>query len=80
MNENIVHSSQNNEIWKPTQEGCPEIKTKHRNRQACLGPDGLLNVNILHTQNTRILHQRYLMETLKNEGPVMEYGRGDTLK
>ena len=65
---------------KPAQEGCPEIKTKHHNRQACLRPDGLLNVNILHTQNTRILHQRYLMDTLKNKGPVMEYGRGNILK
>ena len=44
------------------------------------GTDGLLNVNILHAQNTRLLHQRYLMDTLKNKGPVMEYGRGNILK
>ena len=64
---------------KPAQEGCPDIKTKHQ-ETGLFGTDGLLNVNILHTQNTRILHQRYLMDTLKNKGPVMEYGRGNILK
>ena len=64
---------------KPAQEGCPDIKTKHQ-QTGLFGTDGLLNVNILHTQNTRILHQRYLMDTLKNKGPVMEYGRGNILK
>ena len=64
---------------KPAQEGCPEIKTKHQ-ETGLFGTDGLLNVNILHTQNTRILHQRYLMDTLKNKGPVVEYGRGNILK
>ena len=64
---------------KPSQEGCPDIKTKHQ-ETGLFGTDGLLNVNILHAQNTRLLHQRYLMDTLKNKGPVMEYGRGNILK